>query len=87
MYFGTDLKKETLTLNNSPVLFNRGAECFLRGTHRFLIQDGEINEQCTYRFEMGNLSRTESDKLSNVDNSSALHLQICATRTLISLLP
>jgi len=46
-----------------------------------------INEQCTYTCELGNHVAHRRDNISNAANKSALHLQICATETLASLLP
>jgi len=46
-----------------------------------------INEQCSYKFELGNQSCTDATRFRMLTKSSALHLQICATQTLISFLP
>ena len=47
---------------------------------------GVINEQCTFVFESGNQSLTDATSFQML-TSSALQLQICATQTLISILP
>jgi len=48
---------------------------------------GVINEQCTYKIQLGNQSCIDAIRLLNGEKSSALHLQICTTQTLNFLLP
>jgi hypothetical protein len=54
--------------------------------HTELSYGTVINEQCTYKFELGNQSRTDATRFRMLITTSALHLQICATQKFISLL-
>lgn len=46
----------------------------------FLMFSTVINEKCSYKIHLGKQPNIDVKRLLNAENSSALHLQMCATQ-------